>query len=104
MKSKSGALAREETKMKIRGTDFVMFQVSDLARAAAFYRETLVLPQEIYSEEYRWAEFNCGNVTLALHRRQETPGNGCWRPYRACRGRCPRRLRGIEEQRRAGAR
>lgn len=53
--------------MKIRGTDFVMFQVSDLARAAAFYRETLGLSQEVYSEEDQWAEFNCGNVTLSLH-------------------------------------
>ena len=53
--------------MKIRGTDFVMFQVSDLARAAAFYRETLGLPQEVYSEEPPWAEFNCGNVTLSLN-------------------------------------
>ena len=53
--------------MKIRGTDFVMYQVSDLARAAAFYRETLGLPQEMYSEEWKWAEFNCGQVTLTLH-------------------------------------
>lgn len=53
--------------MNIRGTDFIMFQVSDLARAASFYRETLGLPQETYSEEWHWAEFNCGNVTLALH-------------------------------------
>ncbi len=53
--------------MKIRGTDFVMFQVSDLAAAARFYRETLGLPQEVYSEEWQWAEFNCGQVTLALH-------------------------------------
>jgi catechol 2,3-dioxygenase-like lactoylglutathione lyase family enzyme len=53
--------------MRIRGVDFVMYQVSDLARAARFYLETLGLPQEIYSEEYQWAEFNCGNVTLALH-------------------------------------
>ena len=53
--------------MKIRGTDFVMYQVSDLARAAKFYRETLGLPQEVYSEEWRWAEFNCGNITLALN-------------------------------------
>jgi catechol 2,3-dioxygenase-like lactoylglutathione lyase family enzyme len=52
--------------MKIRGVDFVMFQVSDLARAARFYRETLGLPQEIYREDYQWAEFNCGNLTLAL--------------------------------------
>lgn len=53
--------------MKIRGVDFVMYQVSDLARAAAFYRDALGLPQEIYSEEWQWAEFNCGNVTLSLH-------------------------------------
>jgi catechol 2,3-dioxygenase-like lactoylglutathione lyase family enzyme len=59
--------------MKIRGTDFVMYQVSDLARAAAFYRETLGLPQEMYSEEWKWAEFNCGNVTLALNSGVELP-------------------------------
>ena len=53
--------------MKIRGVDFVMYQVSNLAKAAAFYRATLGLRQEIYSEEWQWAEFNCGNVTLSLH-------------------------------------
>lgn len=52
--------------MKIRGTDFVMYQVSDVAAAARFYREGLGLTQEIYSEEWQWAEFDCGNVTLAL--------------------------------------
>ena len=52
--------------MKIRGVDFVMFPVSDLARAARFYRETLGLPQEVYSEEWQWAEFDCGNLTLSL--------------------------------------
>ena len=53
--------------MKVRGTDFVMYQVSDLARAARFYRETLGLSQSLYSEEWQWAEFDCGNVTLCLH-------------------------------------
>ena len=53
--------------MNIRGTDFVMYQVSDLAAAARFYREVLELPQELYNEAWHWAEFNCGNVTLALH-------------------------------------
>jgi predicted enzyme related to lactoylglutathione lyase len=52
--------------MKIRGTDFVMYQVSDLARAVAFYRDVLGLPQEVYSDESQWAEFNCGNLTLSL--------------------------------------
>ena len=53
--------------MHIRGTDFVMFQVSDLARACAFYRDLLGLRQDLYSEEYQWAEFDAGNVTLSLH-------------------------------------
>jgi predicted enzyme related to lactoylglutathione lyase len=52
--------------MNVRGVDFVMFPVSDLARSARFYRETLGLPEELYNEEYHWAEFNCGNLTLAL--------------------------------------
>jgi len=59
--------------MKIRGTDFVMFQVTDLVRASRFYRETLGLTQEVYSEEPAWAEFNCGNVTLALNGGAELP-------------------------------
>jgi len=53
--------------MKVRGTDFVLYQVSDLARAARFYREILGLPQVVYSEKEQWAEFNCGNVTLSLY-------------------------------------
>jgi predicted enzyme related to lactoylglutathione lyase len=59
--------------MKIRGTDFVMYQVSNLATAARFYGETLDLRQEIYSEEWQWAEFDCGNVTLALKGGEKLP-------------------------------
>ncbi|HZP61454.1 MAG TPA: VOC family protein [Opitutaceae bacterium] len=43
-----------------------MFLVSDLARSVEFYRDTLGLKCEIYSAEYQWAEFDCGNVTLSL--------------------------------------
>jgi len=62
--------------MKIHGTDFVMFQVTDLPTAARFYRETLGLTQEVYhdSKEGGWAEFNCGNVTLSLDPGVEIPG------------------------------
>ncbi len=60
--------------MKTYGVDFVMYQVSDLARAAAFYRETLGLPQTAYSEEWKWAEFDCGNITLALNGGVKLPG------------------------------
>ncbi len=52
--------------MEIRGTDFVMFLVSDLQRAMEFYRDFLGLPLEFYKEEWKWAEFNAGNVTLTL--------------------------------------
>ena len=51
----------------------MVYQVSDLARAASFYREVLGLPQEIYSKAWQWAEFDCGNVTLALHRGIQLP-------------------------------
>ena len=50
--------------MKIRGTDFVMFQVTDMPKAVRFYGETLGLLQEVDTEDF--AEFNCGNVTLSL--------------------------------------
>jgi predicted enzyme related to lactoylglutathione lyase len=62
--------------MKIRGTDFVVYPVSDLRRAAGFYRDVLGLPQEVYHEEWRWAEFNCGNTTLALHAGEPVPQTG----------------------------
>ena len=62
--------------MKIRGTDFVMYQVSDLARAASFYRDVLGLPQEVFSPEWHWAEFNCGNITLALKGGEKSPTGG----------------------------
>jgi predicted enzyme related to lactoylglutathione lyase len=59
--------------MKIRGTDFVMYLVSDLARAARFYRDVLGLPQASYNEEWKWAEFDCGNITLALKAGEKLP-------------------------------
>jgi predicted enzyme related to lactoylglutathione lyase len=59
--------------MKIRGTDFVMYPVSDLARAAKFYRDVLGLHQEVYCEEGQWAEFNCGNLTLSLKGGEKLP-------------------------------
>ena len=65
--------------MNIRGVDFVVCHVSDLARAARFYREMLGLEHKLYNEEYQWAEFSCGNVTLALHGGESLPAEiaGC---------------------------
>ena len=57
---------RQTGRFKVRGADFVMYQVSNLEEAARFYREVLGLRQDVYSEEWQWAEFDCGNVTLSL--------------------------------------
>ena len=63
--------------MKIRGTDFVTIPVTDLKRAARFYRETLGLAQDLLSEKHQWAEFNTGNVTIALKGgNQRSPADG----------------------------
>jgi len=52
--------------MHILGTDFVTYHVGDFRAAVMFYRDILALPLEVYSVQDEWAEFNCGNVTLAL--------------------------------------
>ena len=52
--------------MKIKGADFVVYLVSDLKKAAAFYRDVLNLPQTEYKEDGDWAEYDCGNITLTL--------------------------------------
>jgi hypothetical protein len=69
--------ARERTNLRVRGVDFVRYPVTDLDRAARFYREILGLSQELYNEQWQWAEFNCGNVTLALHGGVKLPGAAC---------------------------
>jgi len=53
--------------MKIRGTDFVYYQTSDIEKSIEFYRDTLGLDMYGYFEEVKWAEFNAGNVTFAIN-------------------------------------
>lgn len=62
--------------MKIRAVDFIGVPVSDLVAAARFYREVLGLRQTMLNEEYQWAEFDCGNVTLGLHGGQPAHAGG----------------------------
>lgn len=45
--------------------DYVMVNVSDMARSVAFYRDTLGLPLRF--ESPGWTEFDTGGTTLALH-------------------------------------
>ena len=43
--------------MKVRGMDFVAYDVSDLPRAVAFYRDTLGLKLSLNHEKWGWVEF-----------------------------------------------
>lgn len=52
--------------MKARGTDFVLYEVSDMDRSIAFYRDVLGLELETLIEEVQWAEFKAEPTTLAL--------------------------------------
>jgi predicted enzyme related to lactoylglutathione lyase len=49
-----------------RRVDFIAVPVSDLARADAFYRETLGVARNPNSSGERWVEYETGNLTLAL--------------------------------------
>ena len=52
--------------MKVRGTDFVMYEVADMERSISFYRDLLGLELEEYLEDIPWAEFKAEPTTLAL--------------------------------------
>ncbi|MFA6110790.1 MAG: VOC family protein [Candidatus Latescibacterota bacterium] len=52
--------------MKARGTDFVLYEVADLERSLAFYRDLLGLEVETCLAEYSWAELTATPTTLAL--------------------------------------
>jgi catechol 2,3-dioxygenase-like lactoylglutathione lyase family enzyme len=51
--------------MQVEQIDFIALPVEDLARADAFYGETLGLARNPKSGE-RWVEYETGNLTLAL--------------------------------------
>jgi catechol 2,3-dioxygenase-like lactoylglutathione lyase family enzyme len=47
-----------------RKVDDVFFNVDDMAKSVAFYRDTLGIPVEYESDD--WVELDAGNVTIAL--------------------------------------
>lgn len=51
----------------VRGVDFVGLPTRDLARAAAFYGETLGLRRSVYIEDRHYSEFETGNLTLSIY-------------------------------------
>ena len=52
--------------MQARGTDFVLYEVSDIDRSISFYRDILGLKLEFYTGDVPWAEFSAPPTTLAL--------------------------------------
>jgi predicted enzyme related to lactoylglutathione lyase len=52
--------------VKVGHVDFVAVPVQDLARADAFYGETLGLARNPHSSGERWVEYETGNLTIAL--------------------------------------
>lgn len=51
--------------MKIKGVDFVFYNVTDMQKALGFYRDTLGL-KVLGEVGEKWNEFDTGNVTLSL--------------------------------------
>jgi predicted enzyme related to lactoylglutathione lyase len=52
--------------MQVKRVDFIALPVADLARADAFYGETLGLARNPHNSGDRWVEYETGNLTLAL--------------------------------------
>jgi catechol 2,3-dioxygenase-like lactoylglutathione lyase family enzyme len=52
--------------MRAERVDFIALPVADLARADAFYGETLGLARNPNTSGDRWVEYETGNLTLAL--------------------------------------
>ncbi|MBC2596063.1 VOC family protein [Ruficoccus amylovorans] len=55
--------------MKVIAVDFVCYEVSDVARSVEFYRDVVGLTPGMVEmgEEFQWAEFEIGSVTLSLY-------------------------------------
>jgi predicted enzyme related to lactoylglutathione lyase len=51
--------------MQVRGVDFAGIAVPDMAKAQAFYRDTLGLKP--LSEDESWGEYEAGNLTISLY-------------------------------------
>jgi predicted enzyme related to lactoylglutathione lyase len=50
--------------MNIKGVDFIFYNVTDFKRSFIFYRDILGL--KATQEKEGWAEFDVGNITLAI--------------------------------------
>jgi predicted enzyme related to lactoylglutathione lyase len=60
--------------VKTKAVDFVVYSVSDMDKAVAFYRDTLGVQFDLVEEGETWTEWDTPPVALALHQ----PGKGQW--------------------------
>ena len=57
--------------MEVRALDFICYEVSDMAKSIAFYRDVIGLKLAWHEEDYDWAEFELSPTTLALYTPQK---------------------------------
>lgn len=50
--------------MTIRGVDYIYYEVADVAKSKDFY--TNVLGMKVSTDNSKWVEFDCGNVTIGI--------------------------------------
>jgi predicted enzyme related to lactoylglutathione lyase len=55
----------------VRGVDFVGIPSRDLNASAAFYRDTLGLPQSVFVEDRNYSEYETGNLTLSVYNAEQ---------------------------------
>ena len=62
--------------MTIRGVDYIYYEVSDVAKSTAFYRDTLGMKIGYEVDNGGWVEFDLGNLTLGIgsYGQGTTPG------------------------------
>lgn len=51
-------------RMKIRGVDYIFYNVTDIQRSLKFYRDILGL--KVTDEQKQWAELDAGNMTIGI--------------------------------------
>jgi catechol 2,3-dioxygenase-like lactoylglutathione lyase family enzyme len=60
--------------MRVRAIDFVVVNVSDVARSVRFYRDTLGVDVPLWEDSPRWQEFQTAPVAFALREDKGGPG------------------------------
>jgi predicted enzyme related to lactoylglutathione lyase len=60
--------------MRVRAIDFVVVNISDMARSVSFYRDTLGVDFPLWEDTPRWHEFQTAPVAFALREDKGAPG------------------------------